>query len=114
MEILEHEIQSQCLEYLQANKIYCWRNNTGCAKIKGSFVRYGFVGSSDILGICPDGRFLAVECKRTNGGVLSKEQVKFLEKIKLSGGVAIVANSLTSLINQLNENKVKLLQSEII
>lgn len=86
--------------------IYCWRNNTGAVKTGSRFIRFGYTGSSDILGICPDGRFLAVECKREKGGVLSDKQREFLSHIKANGGVAIVANNLETLIKELSNNHV--------
>ena len=47
----ENVVLSQCLSFLKANKIYCWRNNVGCAKIGNRFISFGLKGSSDILGI---------------------------------------------------------------
>lgn len=88
---------SQCLEYLKMLGIFCWRNNVGCAKIGNRFMRFGLKGSSDILGIMPDGRFLAVECKREKGGKLSEEQSAFLDAIRSRGGLAICANSVHEL-----------------
>ncbi|MDR0731206.1 MAG: VRR-NUC domain-containing protein, partial [Treponema sp.] len=52
----------------------------------------GLKGSSDILGLLPGGRFLAVECKAPDGR-LSPEQRQFLADIKAQGGLAIVARS---------------------
>lgn len=102
----EAEVLKACLEYLQLNGFYCWRNNTGAVKVGARFIRYGFVGSSDILGICPDGRFLAVECKREKGGVLSEAQKTFLSEIEKRGGVALVCNGLKSLQEGLKNNSV--------
>jgi hypothetical protein len=56
-------------------------------------VFFGKAGSSDILGILPGGRFIAVECK-SSGGRLSDNQRKFLKEIEKMGGVAIVAKSI--------------------
>jgi hypothetical protein len=53
---------------------------------------FGLKGSSDILGLLPGGRFLAVECKAPDGR-LSPEQRQFLADIKALGGMAIVARS---------------------
>jgi len=50
------------------------------------------VGSSDIIGITPEGRFLAIEVK-TKTGRASKEQVVFIEAIRKSGGIAGIARS---------------------
>ena len=86
-----------CREYLSIRNIFHWRNNTGAVKKNGGFIRYGYPGSSDILGILPDGRFLAVECKRERGGRLSEKQKEFLDTINKNGGVAVCVNSVTEL-----------------
>lgn len=102
----EATVLKQCLEYLQIKGIYAWRNNTGATKAGNRMIRFGKTGSSDILGITKDGRFLAVECKRQYGGIVSEAQERFLFNITQNGGVAIVVNSLESLIEKLKENKV--------
>lgn len=102
----EDSVLKDCLGYLSLTGIYHWRNNTGAVKTGGRFVRFGFKGSADILGICPDGRFLSIECKRTKGGKISKEQQDFYNNIKKNGGVAMFCNSLESMISQLKENNV--------
>jgi hypothetical protein len=48
------------------------------------------VGSSDIVGIAPDGRFLAVEVK-TKTGRPTKEQLRFIEAVQSAGGIAGIA-----------------------
>ncbi len=88
-------VVNACLDYLAARRIYAWRNNTGAVSIPSAhgrdrFIRYGKPGSSDILGIMPDGRFLAVECK-TKTGRLTDLQQGFLAEVEARGGVAIVA-----------------------
>lgn len=50
------------------------------------------VGSSDIIGISPSGKFLAVEVK-TKTGRASKEQLNFIEQVRRSGGIAGIARS---------------------
>lgn len=64
-------------------------------------MRFGLKGSSDILGILPNGQFLAVECKREKGGRLSEEQIEFINKINENGGFAICVNSLYDLESKL-------------
>lgn len=89
----ESEVLKECLEVLQAHNIYCWRQNTGAFKTQnGGFFRSSMAGVSDILGILPDGRFLAVECKREKGGVLSEKQKEFLKSVSENKGLAIVCN----------------------
>lgn len=101
----EDEVLRGCLDYLRATGHFVWRNNTGAVKIGRRFIRYGTPGSSDILGILPDGRFLAVECKREKGGRLSELQKAFLTAIKINGGVSIVARSVEELKKELENAK---------
>ncbi len=99
---LEKEVLRACLDYLQKVRRWeCWRNNSGAWKAKDRFIRFGKKGSADILGILPpDGRFLAVETKR-EGGILSLDQAAFLDRVRASGGLAMVVRSLDDLIRGL-------------
>lgn len=68
----EGAVVRSCLDYLAVRGIMAWRNNSGATHTErkdGSrgFVRFGRVGSADILGVLPGGRFLAVECKAPRG-----------------------------------------------
>jgi hypothetical protein len=86
----ESYVLNGCLQYLEVRGIYHWRNNTGAVQIApGRFMRFGKVGSSDILGILPGGRLLAVECKAKTGR-LTPEQQDFLETVLGLGGLAVV------------------------
>lgn len=68
-----------------------WRNNVGVDTARG--VRYGLcVGSADLIGIAPDGRFLAVECKAPRGRTTEAQRL-FLELVRARGGIAFVARS---------------------
>lgn len=49
-------------------------------------------GGSDLIGIGPDGAFIAVEVK-TKTGRASKEQLAFIEGVKRAGGRAGIARS---------------------
>ena len=93
----EGRIKAAILRYLERLGFYAWNNTTGAVRVRpGKFIRFGKVGSSDIIGVLPDDRFLAVETK-TPKGRLSPEQAAFLEKIRCSGGVAVVARSFREL-----------------
>ena len=103
----EGAVVSACLDYLAVRGIHAWRNNSGVSRPErrdGSrgFVRFGHVGSADILGVMPGGKFLAVECKAPRGN-LSRHQIEFLDRVRQEGGVAIVARSVDDLIEQLQE-----------
>jgi hypothetical protein len=49
-------------------------------------------GSSDIIGIAPDGRFLANEVK-SKTGIATKEQKNFIDRVSERGGIAGIVRS---------------------
>jgi RecB family endonuclease NucS len=58
-------------------------------------VKFGLmVGSADIIGISPTGKFLAVEIK-TSKGLATKEQLRFIEAVNNAGGIAGIARSVS-------------------
>ena len=69
-----------------------FRNNVGVLKdANGRPIRYGLgTGSSDIIGLCADGTFLAVEVKTATGRV-SPAQTAFIAAVRRRGGRAGVA-----------------------
>jgi hypothetical protein len=103
----ESGVLASCLALLKFRGIPAWRNNTGCAKAdyggKSRLIRFGKVGSSDIVGILPaTGRWLAVETKRPaspgkRAGALTENQRGFLEMIREAGGVAVCVSDLVDL-----------------
>lgn len=93
----ESLIVAQCLEWLALHRIFAWRNNTGAYRTQaGAFVRYGHPGSADIIGLLPDGRFLAVECKTATGRQRKAQQV-FERMVTRSGGLYVLARSTADL-----------------
>ena len=72
---------------------FVWRSNTGGFMSGGHYRRYGLVGSSDIIGIAPDGKFIAVENK-CNGEPLSEKQKAFQNEIESRGGYSFVIRSI--------------------
>jgi len=77
--------------------VFAWRNNTRTVWLDGRPVYFGYPGSADIIGLLPDGRFLAVETKRPVGGKQSPKQIRFQEKIEASGGVYLLVRSVEEL-----------------
>ena len=57
---------------------------------------------SDIIGVAPGGKFLAIECKSAKGK-LSLVQEEFLERVDALGGVACVVRSVEELEKDLKE-----------
>jgi hypothetical protein len=107
----EKTVLKECLEYLQLRGIYAYRQNTGAAEYtdkagKKRMVKYGKPGASDIVGVMPGGRFIAVECKAP-AGRLSELQKQFLKDIERMGGLAIVARSWTDIDQALKQSQAK-------
>lgn len=102
-QIKERDIQKGILDYLRWRKIFCWKNsNVGIKKSNGSFIPVGMKGVSDILGILPSGKFLAIEvkCKYRKP---SPAQKKFLYEIEKNGGLAFVARSVKEVKNEIDK-----------
>ena len=94
----ESKVLQGCLNYLKSQGIMCWRNTTGAVKAQsGYWLHYGKKGSSDIIGVLPDGRALFVECKAPKGGRLSKEQEEFIDEARRNGALCIIAKNQTEL-----------------
>jgi hypothetical protein len=97
MLVPEKTIQRMILTFLAAHKIFVFRiNTTGVYDTKRNIFRtlHGFSmkGVADILGMMPDGRFLAIEVK-TAKGVQSFDQKHFEECVKKNNGIYILARS---------------------
>lgn len=90
----ESDIQRLIMLALSEAGCLIWRNNTGVLKnAAGIPIKFGLcVGSSDLIGIAPGGRFLAVEIKTCKGRA-TPEQLRFIEAVRARGGVAGIARS---------------------
>jgi hypothetical protein len=103
----EQIIQNQILDFLNFNKIFCFRvNNVGIYDEKNKIYRtpskFSLKGVSDIVGILPNGKFLSIEVK-TAKGVVSIEQKAFINKINSMNGLSFVARSIEDVKNELKE-----------
>lgn len=87
--MLEKDLVNACLEILALKGIFSWRNNTGAFsgeyKGKKRFVRFGEVGSPDIIAVY-DGQFIGVECK-VGKNTQSEKQKEFQNKLEEAGGL---------------------------
>ena len=79
-----------------------FRNNVGKLQDKnGRWVTYGLcVGSSDLIGVSPEGVFMAIEVK-VPGKHPTQEQIRFIEMVKSKGGIAGVVTSAAEAIELL-------------
>lgn len=102
----EKQIENAILDYLTHCPGEFWRNNSVGVydPVKKSFrrpSRYHRNGVSDILGVLPDGTFIAIEVKTAKGRV-SENQNKFLEDIQKCNGIAFVARSVDDVRERLH------------
>lgn len=95
----EKLVEQQILIWLRSKKVFAWKNVTGgfydskIKRFRKQVSPFAINGSSDILGILPNGRFLAIECK-SRYGKATPDQLMFIERINFSGGCAFVAKTL--------------------
>ena len=87
------------------NKIKKWLKDKGYwfFKVHGSIFQPS--GIPDILA-CINGKFVAVEVKRTKGGIVSPLQKAQIAKIKENGGIAGVATSMEEFLEILKEGRL--------
>lgn len=114
----ETKIQNTILMTLSDAGCTVWRNETAKAWVgrilhkdshhvtlaNARMIAFGLcVGSSDIVGITPTGRFLAVEVK-TKTGRVSKEQMLFINAVNKAGGIAGIARSAQDAIELISQD----------
>lgn len=104
--MLEKDIETAILNRLFELGIFAWKNHTtGTYDAKsGGFRRnstYAIKGVSDILGVLPNGRFMAIEVKSMTGRV-SLSQKKFLGRVEKLGGIGFVARSVKDVEEKLS------------
>lgn len=87
------------------NKIKKWLKdrNYWFFKVHGSIFQPS--GIPDILA-CINGKFVAIEVKRSEGGIISPLQKAQIQKIKENGGIAGVACSMEDFLDILKEGKL--------
>ena len=99
----ETELVKSILQLLQRHPkvAIAWRTNTGAAKFGERFVRFGYPGISDIIGMLKNGKFLAIEVKRP-GKRPTLAQAAFLDRVG-DTGIAILANDAEDVLEVLEE-----------
>lgn len=96
----ERDILRACLLAARLHPLCAWANrvNSGAYKTEaGHFLRFGFVGCSDIIGQLRDGRILCIEVKRDDAKPTPAQQ-QFLFTVARFGGCAFVARDVQDVI----------------
>lgn len=97
----ESDIQRDCESFLKLHNFFYWRNHTSGVRFKGKgMAKSRNKGSPDIMAI-KDGKFYGIEIKKPNG-VLSKDQIEWLERATNHGAISIVARSVEEMADLLN------------
>lgn len=108
----DHPEAAALAEVLQALRTHpavawCERMNSGAHVVEAAtgrrFIRYGFKGCPDVLGMLKDGRLMACEVKSATGR-LRPEQAAFLELVRAAGGLAFVARNCLDALDALKRN----------
>ena len=88
----EANIQGDIMIALASAVCLIWRQNTGVLPDEnGRPIKFGLcVGSSDLIGVAPDGRFLAIEVKSAIGQP-TDAQNRFIDAVRAKGGRAGIA-----------------------
>lgn len=96
--ISEKTIENQIKKWLDSRNYWYF-------KVHGGMFQKS--GVPDIVA-CINGKFVAIELKKSSGGFVSKLQEKQIDLIKKSGGVAGVAKSLKEFQDILREGGLKI------
>ena len=105
--IPESAVVDEVKKIIKATGLKVQRINTGCFVIKTErsrrFVKTADAGTCDFEGYDNKGRFVAIECKRPVGGLLSAAQKERIADINAKGGVAFVAHSGAEALEKLQQ-----------
>ena len=96
----ETQLVKAIMDYLSLEKIFAWRNNTGAFKTeRGDFMRFGSVGSPDIM-FLRNGYFYGLEVK-VGKNKQSPAQEQWEIGCRKNGGMYFVITELEQVVNML-------------
>jgi hypothetical protein len=96
----ESDIQRTILDWLAARKIFHYRQNSGAVQTENRFFRFGAVGAPDIVAVI-GGRYVGIEVKAARG-IQSSAQREFEGRLRMAGGVYVIARSLEDAVASLD------------
>lgn len=95
------QLLKACLDVLAAKGVFAWKHQTGALPVGKRFIRFGKLGSPDIIGIMPGGTFLGVEVK-VGRDRQSVDQSCFEAHVVRAGGYYfLVRDTVDRLVDQL-------------
>lgn len=94
--MLEKQVENKIKKWLEENNYWYFKVHGGA---------FQKTGVPDIIA-CINGKFVAIEVKRSNGGIVSELQKAQIQKIKSCGGVVGVAHSIDEFLQILKEAKL--------
>lgn len=94
----EGKIKLEICQYLEKLGFVFWVNSAPGRRGRKANSKYSSVGVSDVCGLLRSGKFFAIEVKAGKNPP-SPEQLDFLERVRLSGGIGIVAYSVDDVIS---------------
>lgn len=98
---IHNALRDRCLVALsQARLGVFWGNETGVGFRDGAPLRYGCLGSSDIIGCAIGGIFTGIEIK-TGKAKQSDKQKTWGARIEYHGGIYIVGRSVEQVLHDL-------------
>lgn len=107
-DIQEKAVIKQVKEIIDITGIKLQRINTGCFVVgegrNRRYIKTAEAGTCDFEGYDKHGRFVAIECKRSIGGRLSRSQKERIEDINKKGGIAFVVHSGNEALALLQKN----------
>lgn len=95
----EKIVVTQCIRWLVRHRIFCNRHDAGSGYLGAgtAYATYGIKGAGDIIGLLPDGTHFEIECKRSQGGSLSKGQQKRMVNIRENNGIYLIVHGIPEL-----------------
>lgn len=100
MGVEETAVSDKIRDFLKKKGFIMYRMQSGRSRVKGQWVTLNPTGTPDLIGITPRGRFIAIETKSSHGKA-SEAQKTILEAYRKRGGIAMVAPSFDSFMQQL-------------
>jgi hypothetical protein len=94
------------LELSHSKLATAWQNDTGMARSfdTNRVVKFGLKGSSDVIGITRDGRFLAIEIK-VGKDFLKPEQIAFKLMVEKNNGLHFIIRNEDQIKDIINDIK---------